>query len=179
MASRFQTFHHGEEIMMTLSTILRTEARLTLHADTASDLMVPNPISLRAEAKVAEAMLLFTEKGITAAPVIDDSGRPVGVISRTDLLIHQCEDQKQRDGAYFHASSFECVDAILKLSATMNVADLMTPAVFAVSEDTPVHRVVSDMVGLHVHRLFVVDKDGTLVGIVTTMDVLKHLKMEE
>jgi CBS domain-containing protein len=164
---------------MTLSTILRAEVRLTLCADTASDLMVPNPISLRAEANVAEAMLLFTEKGITAAPVIDDSGHPIGVISRSDLLIHQCEDQRQRGGAYFHASSFESVDATPKPSTTMNVADLMTPAVFAVSEDTPVHRVVSDMLGLHVHRLFVVDEDGTLVGIITTMDVLKHLEMEE
>ena len=164
---------------MTLSTVLRTEVRLTLCADTASDLMVPNPISLRAEAIVAEAMLLFTAKGITAAPVIDDSGRPIGVISRSDLLIHQCEDQKHRDGAYFHALPFERVDVTPKPTTTMNVADLMTPAVFAVSEDTPVHRVVSDMLGLHVHRLFVVDADGTLVGIITTMDVLKHLKMEE
>ena len=164
---------------MNLSTVLRSECRLTLCADTASDLMVPNPISLRADASVAEAMRLFTDKGITAAPVIDDSGRPVGVISRSDLLIHQCEDQKERGGAYFHAPSFENVDATPKPSSTMNVADLMTPAVFAVSEDTPVHRVVSDMVGLHVHRLFVVDDDGTLLGIITTMDVLKHLKMEE
>ena len=62
-----------------------------------------------------------------------------------------------------------------KPSTPMTVADLMTPAVFAVSEDTPVHRVVSDMLGLRVHRLFVVDDDGTLVGIITTMDVLKHL----
>ena len=167
---------------MTLSTILRTEVRLTLCADTASDVMVPNPISLRAQANVAEAVLLFAEKGITAAPVIDDSGHPIGVISRSDLLIHQCEDQRQRGGAYFHASSFESPNvtgATPKPSTTMNVADLMTPAVFAVSEDTPVHRVVSDMLGLHVHRLFVVDKDGTLVGIITTMDVLKHLEMEE
>ena len=163
---------------MTLSTVLRTEVRLSLCADTASDLMVPNPISLRADASVAEAMLLFTEKGITAAPVIDDSGRPIGVISRSDLLIHQCEDQKQGGGAYFHAASFESVDAP-KPNTPMTVADLMTPAVFAVSEDTPVHRVVSDMLGLRVHRLFVVDEDGTLVGIITTMDVLKHLKMEE
>jgi len=55
----------------------------------------------------------------------------------------------------------------------------MTPAVFAVSPDTPVHRVVSDMVGLHVHRLFVVDADGILVGVISTMDVLKHLRPEE
>src|ERR1022692_4289340 len=164
---------------MNLSTVLRTECRLTLDADTASDLMVPNPISLRAEANVAEAMLLFTEKGITAAPVIDDSGRPIGVISRSDLLIHQCEDEKQRGGAYFHSSSFENVDPVPKPSTTMTVADLMTPAVFAVTEDTPVHRVVSDMLGLRVHRLFVVDEGGALVGIITTMDVLKHLEMEE
>jgi predicted transcriptional regulator len=164
---------------MTLSTILRTESRLTLDADTASDLMVPNPISLRAEANVVDAIHLFTEKGITAAPVIDDSGCPIGVISRSDLLIHQREHEKQRGGAYFHAPSFENVDATPKPSTTMNVADLMTPAVFAVSEDTPVHRVVSDMLGLHVHRLFVVDNDGTLVGIITTMDVLKHLKDRE
>jgi predicted transcriptional regulator len=61
----------------------------------------------------------------------------------------------------------------------MTVQELMTPAVFAVSEETPVHRVVSDMVGLRVHRLFVVDDAGTLVGIITTMDVLKHLLPED
>ena len=161
---------------MTLAPFLQADAQMRLEADAASDLMVPNPISLRAEASVAEAVRLFTEKGITAAPVIDDSGRPIGVISRSDLLIHQCEDEKQRGGAYFYASSFESFDATRKSSDAMNVADLMTPAVFSVSEDTPVHTVVRDMVGLHVHRLFVVDKDGTLVGIITTMDVLKHLK---
>ena len=161
---------------MTLATILQTETGLELHADTAFDLMVPNPISLRAEANISEALRLFTEKGITAAPVIDDSGRPIGVISRSDLLVYQWEHEKQRGGAYFHASSVENVDTTPKPSAMMKVAELMTPAVFSVSEDTPVQRVISDMVGLRVHRLFVVDKDGTLVGIITTMDVLKHLK---
>ena len=53
----------------------------------------------------------------------------------------------------------------------------MTPAVFAVAPDTPIHRVVSDMVGLHVHRLFVVDEVGVLVGVISTMDVLRHLSI--
>ena len=39
-------------------------------------------------------------------------------------------------------------------------------------------RVVSDMLGLHVHRLFVVDAAGVLVGVISTMDVLRHLKAE-
>jgi len=168
---RFLHQHHEEEIAMTLSNVLRTEARLTLDADTAADLMVRKPISLRADASVVEAMKLFTEKGITAAPVIDNSGRPIGVVSRSDLLFHQRENQKQR-------ASFESADPTPRPGTQMSVADLMTPAVFAVSEDTPVLRVLGDMLGLHVHRLFVVDKDGTLVGIITTMDVLKHLRSE-
>jgi len=168
---------------MPLSAAPRANALLMLHARTAEDLMVPNPISLRAEAGVTEAMMLFTEKGITAAPVIDEAGHPIGVVSRSDLLIHQVEHEKHRAGQpdYFFAPTFKTDEVVTEnaVKPTSTVADLMTPAVFAVSPDTPAHRVVNDMVGLHVHRLFVVDDDGILVGVISTMDVLKRLKMEE
>jgi len=168
---------------MTQSIAARADAPLTLCARTAADLMVPNPISMRAEAGVTEAMMLFTEKGITAAPVIDEAGHPIGVISRSDLMIHQCEHEKHRIGhhpEYFFAPTFATEEPPEEGKKPIStVADLMTPAVFAVSPDTPVHRVVSDMVGLHVHRLFVVDEDGVLVGVISTMDVLKHLKAQE
>jgi len=168
---------------MTMSVAPRADALLTLQARTAEDLMVPNPISLRAEAAVTEAMMLFTEKAITAAPVIDEAGRPIGVISRSDLLIHQCEHQKHREGVpdFFSAPRFGSQQSAYggAVGPCPTVADLMTPAVFAVSPETPVHRVISDMVGLHVHRLFVVDEDGALVGVISTMDVLKHMKFDE
>lgn len=164
------------------ATLHPTETLLKLQAETAADLMAANPISIRAEAGVPEAILLFTEKGIHAAPVIDEAGRPIGVISRSDVLVHQCEHEKHRAGKpdYFFAPSFESSETMRETSgqATSTVADLMTPAVFAVAPDTPVQRVVSDMVGLHVHRLFVVDEDGVLVGVISTMDVLRHLKAE-
>lgn len=156
-----------------------TERGMILGARMAADLMVSDPISIRAEASAAEAMTLFTEKGITAAPVIDEAGRPIGVLSRSDLLVHQCEQAKCRAGGpeYFFAPTFESEGKPGAVKTT--VTDLMTPAVFAVSPDTPVHRVVGDMVGLHVHRLFVVDDDGVLVGVISAMDVLRHLKPEE
>ena len=158
----------------------KTETHLTLHAVTAADLMVSNPISLRAEAGLAEATAMFTERGITAAPVIDEAGRPIGVVSRSDLLIHQGEHDRHRgrNADYYFAPKFESMDTPPHAHAKGTVADLMTPAVFAVSPDTPVHRVVSDMIGLHVHRLFVVDKAGVLVGVISTMDVLRHLKAD-
>lgn len=155
---------------MKLATRKGTDApMMMLNAFTASDLMAPNPISIRAEAGVAEAISLFTEKAITAAPVIDESGRPVGVVSRSDLLVHQCEQEKQHKGrgpTREHGESH---------SRKATIAHLMTPAVFAVAPDTPIQRVVKDMVGLHVHRLFVVDENGILIGVITTMDVLKRL----
>jgi CBS domain-containing protein len=164
------------------STMPKTDELLCLHAQVAADLMMPDPISIRAEASASEALTLFTEKAITAAPVIDPAGRPIGVISRSDLLVHRAEHEKHFAGkpAYFFAPSFEPDSELgaTRTAGTTTVADLMTPAVFAVSPDTPMSRVVGDMVGLHVHRLFVVDEDGVLVGVITTMDVLKHLKSD-
>jgi CBS domain-containing protein len=144
--------------------------------------MCADPVSIRSEATAAEAMSLFSEKSITAAPVIDEAGRPIGVLSRSDLLVHQVEQAKHRGAAveYFAAPTLESkAEPAPRPGAPATVADLMTPAVFAVAPDTPVHRVVGDMVGLHVHRLFVVDEDGILVGVISTMDVLRHLKSEE
>ena len=168
---------------MLRTTVYAVEMPLILHVQTAADLMAPNPISIRAEAEAAEAVALFAEKRIDAAPVIDEAGRPIGVVSRSDLLIHQCEHDKKRGGRheYFVPPDFQAGEATSekKGDRKATVADVMTPAVFAVAPDTPVHRIVSDMVGLHVHRLFVVDDNGILVGVISTMDVLKHLKSDE
>jgi CBS domain-containing membrane protein len=54
----------------------------------------------------------------------------------------------------------------------------MTPVVYSVLPDAPVTEVINQMVGLKVHRLFVVDPDGVLVGVISTTDVLRHLRVE-
>ncbi|MFO0863867.1 MAG: CBS domain-containing protein [Gemmataceae bacterium] len=159
-----------------MATATANARMLTLHANRAADLMVPNPVSLRADANIREALVLFTDRGISAAPVIDDGGRPIGVLSRSDLLVHdreagfrafgdEGEDRPMPEG--FHV---ENVDRTL-------VSDLMTPAVFTVQANDPPERVIREMVSLRVHRLFVVDEVGTLIGVVSTMDLLRRLAM--
>ncbi len=158
--------------------------RLTLLADTAADLMRSNPVSLRADASIREALILFTEKGFTAAPVIDESGRPVGVLSQSDIITHDREkvDYATSIPDYFHESDLqtgvgeklrgfqvEVVDRTL-------VRDLMTPAVFSVTLATPCSEVIAKMLALKIHRLFVVDADNTLVGVISALDVLRHLR---
>lgn len=164
------------------STIGKTERGLALRARVASDLMAKAPISIRSSATAAEALKLFTEKSIHAAPVIDEAGRPIGVLSRSDLLVHQVEAAKKRSGGpeYFFEPDAEDEDSesAAKSTGKTTVSALMTPAIFAVAPDTPMHRVVGDMVGLHVHRLFVVSEDGVLVGVISTMDILRDLRPE-
>ena len=55
------------------------------------------------------------------------------------------------------------------------IRDLMTPVVFSVSPTTPAHKVVEQLVDLKVHRLFVVDDDGVLVGVISALDILRRL----
>jgi len=153
-------------------------------AMTAAELMHRNPISVAVGANIREALVLLTDKGFSAAPVIDDAGRPVGVLSRSDLLVHDRErseylphrpeyfyehELKTRSGEPLAGFEVENVDPT-------TVGDIMTPAIFSVAPDTPAAKVVSEMIGLHVHRLFVVDEAGVLVGVISSMDVLRHLK---
>src|SRR5262245_37202830 len=65
--------------------------RLTLWGETAADLMTPNPVSIGAAETVKEAVAFLTDKGFSAAPVIDDAGRPIGVLSRSDIVVHDRE----------------------------------------------------------------------------------------
>src|SRR5262245_40198288 len=65
--------------------------RMFLSARTAADLMTENPVSIDHDATVREAVALFTAKGFNVAPVINDAGKPVGVLSSSDILVHDQE----------------------------------------------------------------------------------------
>jgi len=147
---------------------------LSLYAERAADLMVPNPVSLRADANIREALVLFTDRGISAAPVIDEAGRPIGVLSRGDLLIHDREAGVRESSEDMEAEILPEGFQVKNVERT-TVADLMTPAVFTVSSSDTPERVIREMVSLRVHRLFVVDDVGTLIGVISTMDILRRM----
>src|SRR5262245_1645859 len=159
--------------------------RLILQARTATELMMPNPVSLHESATVREALSLLLDRRIHAAPVIDDAGRPKGVVSTTDILIHEREQVAMLLRAPEFYSRVELTLAsgeelprgfqVEKVDLT-KVRDIMTPAVFAVRLDASAAQVVKEMLDLKVHRLFVLDSSGVLTGVISTLDVLRHLQ---
>jgi len=158
---------------------------LYLDATTAEDLMTPNPVSIRADASVREATALLTDKGFSAAPVIDGAGRPVGVLSRSDILVHDRErvEHPSASHEYYDRGNLvlrngERLDQSFDVESVdpTSVEDIMTPVVFSVAPHAGAERVVDEMLSLHIHRVFVVDGDGVLVGVVSATDILKHLR---
>jgi CBS domain-containing protein len=153
-----------------ISTPNRMTPPLVLHARTAADLMTPDPKSLRRDATVAEAAAFLSSRGFSAAPVIDEAGRPIGVVSRTDLLNHHGQKAVR-----LLAAPPGRTDGGPAPGDAAPVQDVMTPAVFCVHTDTPAAKVVDKMLALNVRRLFVLDDEGVLVGVVSAFDVLRGL----
>jgi CBS-domain-containing membrane protein len=131
--------------------------KLTVLANTAAEIMTPGPVSLSASDTVAEATQFLTEKAFGAAVVIDDAGHPLGVVTKTDVLVHA---RQRKPG--------------LEPDDTL-VTEFMTPAVFSVRPDTPARSVVEQLLALNVHHLFVSDAAGVIVGIISPVDVLRKL----
>jgi CBS-domain-containing membrane protein len=172
-----------EKTMMGQPSIYMSH-RLILCAEAAADLMAPNPVSIAAGASVQEAATFLADRGFSAAPVIDQAGRPVGVLSQSDIVVHDRESSPHLSG---NPEYYEKVDLsrprIVRTDVVdgdpTQVRDIMTPIVFSVSPDTPAYKVIEDMLAHKVHRLFVVGADGVLIGTISTVDVLRHLRPEE
>jgi CBS domain-containing protein len=155
-----------------------TSGRWPLTGKTAADLMTRNPVSICETATVEEAVAFLIDTGFSAAPVLDVAGRPVGVLSRTDIVVYDRERLAYPATAplYFEQADLASRASRVDQTDTPQVRDLMTPAVFSVAPDTPAAEVVEQMVELNVHRLFVVDRDGILVGVISALDLLGHLR---
>ena len=159
-----------------------THRVLTLTAETAEDLMTANPVSLQDSATVREAIAFLIDKGIGGAPVIDEAGRPVGVLSQHDIVVHDRETVHYASPVQDWVPHGSPLDRHLRDDFQIEdvdrseVRDLMTPVIFSVGLNTSARKVIEEMIALKVHRLFVVDNNGVLVGVITALDVLRHLQ---
>lgn len=146
---------------------------------TARDVMNSEVMAIRDDLTAREAAAFLIENQIAGAPVIDGAGRLVGVVSLTDLAENESErpdivgDSGTAVDERGWAGSVDPADlrALHVESDDVLVRDIMTPAVYTVSDDTPVGTVAQAMIAGRIHRLFVTHH-ARVVGIVTPLDLL-------
>jgi CBS domain-containing protein len=149
----------------------------------ASELMTSSVVSITENATVREAMATLIDHGFSGAPVVNDAGRPVGVVSQTDILIHDRNKVAfaKRVPEYYAESDLSAAVAepvggfqVEAVDPTV-IRNVMTPIVFSVSPDSTAREVIAEMLRLRVHRLFVTDRNGVLVGVIAMSDIVRHL----
>ncbi len=139
---------------------------------TAADVMsrdvvvIPQHISLRTAAH------LLANAHVTGAPVIDERGVCIGVLSSTDF-IHWAEKEHH---PLIHSRG-ECVCSEWQVVEVEDlpadeVADCMTRDLVTVTPSTPITELARMMLDAHIHRVVVVNNDRRPVGIVSSTDVL-------
>ncbi|MPZ81799.1 MAG: CBS domain-containing protein [Actinophytocola sp.] len=121
------------------------------------------------ETPFKDMVVTMTEQGISAVPVVDDDGRPIGVVSEADALAKQ-EFHGGHDELPHHDRAGR--DRWYR-SLARTAGELMTSPVRTIGADEPVSAAAHQLAKVKMRRLFVLDDEGRLVGVVSRRDLLK------
>jgi len=142
------------------------------------DIMTKDLITVSPEMEIAHAAKLLLEKHINGVPVVDGTGKMVGILCQSDLITQQKRFPIPSvftllDGFIPLTSMKHIEKEAQKISAT-TVAHAMTPNPFTVTPEMSIEEVATIMLDKNFHTLPVVDEEK-LVGIVGQEDILKTL----
>ncbi len=151
----------------------------------AKDIMNTKVLSVGPDWSINQLADFLLSNSISGAPVISEDNKLMGVVSMTDLVrytslpgVDTCADFK--DDCYIHShekqiSSDDIESTHIDAQSLVSVRDIMTPVTFNVNEYTRIQDVADAMLRGQIHRVFVT-RDETLVGIITTMDLLSAVR---
>lgn len=142
---------------------------------TAKEVMSSPPITIPASAGVREVAKILEENEISGAPVVDEQERPIGVVSRTDLLRLLFEGGPGRppDATFLELLVADSPSELAVDVEELGTAeDFMSPDPVTVALEEPLAKIARKMAEERVHRVIVVDRDRRVAGVVTTLDLL-------
>jgi predicted transcriptional regulator len=122
---------------------------------------------------MSEAADVFFEHQITGAPVVDELGHCVGVLSATDFVHSKAEelDGNEQVGNFLCSSRPSGLYSIDEVRHDL-VKSHMSNAIQTIEQDTSLLTAARCMCLEHVHRLLVIDTSGSPVGILTSLDLI-------
>ncbi len=144
----------------------------------ARDIMTTDVVCVYTGTTLQELEKVFLEKGISGAPVIDEQGLLLGVISQTDLIYFHLTrgDHPLKDSDFYRTAQLDEVLAASGFHIENHdvdfVGDVMTPVVHTVDPETSVLDLARLMTVAKIHRV-IITEDRKVVGLVSAMDLLR------
>jgi len=152
--------------------------------ETARDVMQTHVVALSPNDPMYVAQRLFYEEGIHGAPVVDDRGAVLGMLTSTDILraLAEAKEVSPVDSATYGndldanhgAWGVAPEDFRLRVRDAI-VSDYMTEEFVHVTPQMPISELARSMRENQVHRVLVLE-DGDVRGIVSTFDLVQLLE---
>jgi CBS domain-containing protein len=144
----------------------------------AADVMTTQIVTVRPDASVRAVAETLLTHGISAVPVVDESGAPLGIISEGDLMPRNEKAREARqdwwlqmlsEGGEVHPDYLQFLKSDRRTAAQIMVSPVLT-----VDEDLPIAEIADLLYEKNIKRVPVL-RAGRVVGIVSRADLLKTL----
>ncbi len=123
--------------------------------------MTPNPIVANLETNYNEALRLMKKNNINHLPIVDDKGKPIGIVTTGGML-------RATPSPVTTLSVFE----IASLLDNVTMGSIMVSPVLAVDESCSTTNAANFMLQNKIDSLLIM-RDGALVGIITAADIFR------
>ena len=151
----------------------------------AKDIMNRDVLAVGMDWSIDQLADYFVENSISGAPVISADGKLLGVVSMTDIIRYKsipATEVGPNDPQEYYIraperrySTGEMESFNVEAESLVTVKEIMTTITFNVNEDTKLQQVADAMLRGRIHRVFVT-REGILIGIITTMDMLEAIR---
>lgn len=147
-----------------------------------SAVMQKDVVTVTANTPLSEVETVIADARVGGVPVTDSAGHVIGVLSLRDLVDRYASDPdaRPRRSGFYHVDAEELdeedLDAYeLPEEGEETAEQVMTGQVLSVPPTATLREVARTMVKHQVHRLLVQDVGNKMVGIVSTMDIVRAM----
>jgi CBS domain-containing protein len=134
------------------------------------EIMTTPAVTIPEDRPLTEAVDLMLTKGLKRLPVVDKSGRLVGMLSRLDIF--KTVMRESPDWEAFRAQEIEVKNLRI-------VGDILRRDTLTVLPETTIDNVIKIIDGNDIQRVAVVDNEGKLLGIISDSDLLRYFKPDQ
>jgi len=134
-----------------------------LRSRTVAEIMTPDLLAFGKQMPIQKATALLRFNELEAAPVVDDLGRLAGVVTLESCVAW--EDFSRRSSA--QGAPYDYPDLT-------PVMDISSAAVDRIREDASASDVIEPLIKRWARRIYVVDSDSKVVGVVSMTDLVRH-----
>ena len=145
---------------------------------TASDIMTQDVVTVNKNQPISDLAIIFIENHFNGVPVLDNTGKVVGVVTQGDLIeknknLHIPTVITLFDAVLFLESEKKFEDDLKKLTGS-KIEDIYHKNLITVSPDTDLNEIITLMAEKDIHTLPVLDGDK-LIGIIGKRNIIREM----